>query len=160
MKCRPNIESRGLHHKNQGIIRVTLRKILRFLRSHHVSDFGHSLHVFFTNIAHALTRKVLSLWRYVHHVRYSFWFVCLFVQTDYTFITARITACWHIFAVIMVWCRWMLWSRLSTWSWEAFSCSLDEICSVSWRGVGNFTSLTWYLCHIFVIMFQWHTNET
>ena len=44
---------------------------------------------------------------------------------------------------ITVWCRWMLWFCLFTWSWEAFSCSLDEICSVSWRGVGNFTSLTW-----------------
>ena len=35
---------------------------------------------------------------------------------------------------ITVWCRWMLWPCLSTWSWGAFSCSLDEICSVSRRG--------------------------
>ena len=55
-------------------------------------------------------------------------------QTKSVFATAYRTE-------ITVWCRWMLWFCLSTWSWKAFSCSLA--CSVSWRDVGIFTSITW-----------------
>ena len=36
-----------------------------------------------------------------------------------------------------VWCIWMLYSCLATWSWETFSCSLDGICSASWRGASK-----------------------
>ena len=51
-------------------------------------------------------------------------------QTKNTFAAACCTE-------ITVWCRWMLWFCLVTWSWEAFSGSLYGICSVSLRGVGK-----------------------